>query len=127
MTLIVRQVTLLALVIALSPGRAHAETGEAAWLRYARLDSAAAQRVGPSVPRAIVTFENGGPVQKAREELAAGVRGMLGGDTRMLGELPAEPALVVATLSRLRQAAPDLLPPGVLLPDGYWVKASTVR
>jgi len=127
MTPIVRHLTLVALVIALTSGRAGAETGQAAWLRYARLDPAVAQRVGSSVPRGIVTFESGGSIQKAREELAAGVRGMLGGDVRMLGQLTSEGALVAATIGRLRQSAPDLLPAGTLLPDGYSIKVTTVR
>jgi len=127
MTPIVRHLTLVALVIALTYGRAGAETGQAAWLRYARLDPAVAQRVGSSVPRGIVTFESGGSIQKAREELAAGVRGMLGGDVRMLGQLTSEGALVAATIGRLRQSAPDLLPAGTLLPDGYSIKVTTVR
>ena len=126
MTPIVRHLTLLALVITFCQGRARAETGQAAWLRYARLDTAVAQRIGSSVPRGIVTFESAGPVQKAGEELAVGIRGLLGGDTRILGELPSDGALVVGTLARLRQSAPNLLPPGTLLPDAYWIKASTV-
>ena len=126
MSLIVRYSILIALAV-LAPGRARAETGQAAWLRYARLDSAAAQPNERNVPRAIVTFEAAAPVQKAREELAAGCRGMLGGDYRTLDELPSAGAVVVGTLARLRQSAPDLLPAGTLLPDGYWIKASTVR
>ncbi len=113
--------------IVLTAGGAYAETGQAAWLRYARLHSSAVQRLQREIPRSIVTFESAAPVQKAREELVTGLRGMGGIDLTAAEQLPAEGAIVVGTLTRIRQASPDLLPPGMLQPDGFWLKTSTSK
>ena len=74
-----------------------------------------------------MTFEAGAPVQKARDELVAGVQGMFGGDAKVVGELPATGAIVAGTLARLRQASPDLVPAATLPADGYWLKTSMVN
>jgi len=116
---------LFLLAFVLPPAAAGAETGQAAWLRYARLDSSAAQRIQREIPRSIVTFESAAPIQKAREELVAGLRGMAGIDPAATERLPADGALVAGTLARIRQVSPDLVPPGTLQPDGFWLKAST--
>ena len=105
----------------------HAETGQAAWLRYARLDSAIAQRTSREVPRAIVTFESAPPIQKAREELVNGLRGMAAIDVTAVTQLPSGGAIVAGTIARLRQASPDLLPAGALASDGFWLRMSSVR
>ena len=106
---------------------AAAETGQAAWLRYARLDPALMQRTERNIPRTIVTFESAAPIQKAREELLAGVRGLIGGEVKTAAALPTDGAIVAGTLARLRQTAPDLLPASTLQPDGFWLKTSTVK
>jgi alpha-glucuronidase len=117
----------LFLAFVLSPAGAYAETGQAAWLRYARLDSSAVQRLQREIPRSIVTFESAASIQKAREELVAGVRGLAGIDLTGAEQLPVEGAIVAGTLTRIRQASPDLLPAGTLQPDGFWLKASTSK
>jgi alpha-glucuronidase len=111
-------------IVVLLPAAALAEDGHAAWLRYARLDQAAAQRAAEGLPRAVVTFEDSPPVMKARDELVAGIRGLLGRDVRTLNELPPEGAIVAGTLARLRQALPGVVPAGTLPADGYWLKAA---
>jgi alpha-glucuronidase len=126
MTTLARRVLLLFVILVCGSAPSYAETGQAAWLRYARLDADAAQRNERNVPRAIVTFEAAAPVQKARDELVAGVQGMLGGDAKILSELPATGAIVAGTLARLRQASADLVPVATLPADGYWLKTSMV-
>ena len=101
---------LFAIVFASSATVARAETGEAAWLRYARLDSATGRPQRARRTRAISTLESSAPIQKARDELLAGVRGLLGVEAKVATELPADGAVVAGTLSRLRQAIPGLLP-----------------
>ena len=118
---------LFAVVLVSSATVAHAETGQAAWLRYARLDNATADRNARVVPRSILTLEPSAPIQKAREELLAGVRGLLGVEAKAVTELPADGAVVAGTLSRLRQAIPGLLPDGDLPADGFWLKSASIR
>jgi alpha-glucuronidase len=120
---------LLLFVFAFSTNCLHvaAETGQAAWLRYARLDPALIQRTERTVPRTIVTFESASPIQKAREELLAGIRGIIGGELKTATALPTGGAIVAGTLARLRQTAPDLLPAGTLQTDGFWLKTSAVK
>ena len=117
-----RRLLPLSAIVLLLPGAAAAEDGHAAWLRYARLDAPAAQRAADGLPLVLVTFEDAAPVQKARDELAAGIRGMLGREVRTLNELPREGAIVAGTLARLRQALPGLALAGSLPADGYWLK-----
>ena len=117
---------LLAGILLAMPGSAGAETGQSAWLRYARLDDATAARNARAVPRSIVTYESAAPIQKAREELVAGVRGMLGTEPKLVTELPADGAIIVGTIARLRQV-PGLVPEGMLGPDGYWLKAVSIK
>lgn len=126
MTSIVR-FFLSAVLVVFIPFRTAAETGEAAWLRYARLDPPIAQRTARVVPRSIVTFGLSGPIQKAREELVTGLRGMAGIDLKVATELPADGAIVVGTMSRLRQVSPALLPSATLQPDGFWLKSVTMK
>jgi alpha-glucuronidase len=117
----------LLLVSMLSAAGASAETGQAAWLRYGSLDAAAAQRVQREIPRSIVTFESAAPIQKAQDELVAGLRGMAAVDLTAAERLPPGGAIVAGTLTRIRQASPDLLPEATLQPDGFWLKTATAQ
>src|SRR6185369_7824781 len=110
---------LLTVVLLAGSGTAGAETGQAAWLRYARLDAATADRNMSVVPRSILTVGSSAPVQKAGEELLAGIRGMLAVEPKRVTQLPADGAIVAGTLTDLRQAHPGLLLEGVLPTDGF--------
>src|SRR5262245_45500930 len=105
------------IVLVVAPASAGAETGQAAWLRYARLDATTADRNARVVPSVILTVGPSAPVQKAGEELLAGIRGMLGVEPKRVTQLPADGAIVAGTLTDLRQAFPGLLPDGVLSTD----------
>ena len=117
----------LALAVCVSVVAADAETGQAAWLRYAMLDARTIQQIATDVPRSIVTFESAAPIQNAREELAAGLRGMAGLNLQTADSLPPDGAIVAGTLTRLRQTSAALLPAGTLQPDGFWLKTSTIK
>ncbi|HLI86406.1 MAG TPA: alpha-glucuronidase family glycosyl hydrolase [Bryobacteraceae bacterium] len=100
----------------------HAETGRAAWLRYAPLDTQTARQDRESLPAAIVALEDGSIPESARGELIRGVRGMLGRELRVEARLPAEPALVMGTFADLRRVLPQLALPEGLAEDGFWLK-----
>ena len=121
-----RLLTVAALLVACTEN-VLADTGQAAWLRYARLDAATAERNARNIPRTIVTLESASPIEKARDELAAGLRGMLGIEPKLVTELATDGAIIVGTLPRVRQLVPGLLPEGTLEPDGYWLKAVSLR
>ncbi len=98
---------------------AFAETGRDAWLRYARINDAAALRQYDSLPAAVAAFGNSAVVASARDELIRGIRGMLGRTLRVESRLPSESAIVLGTASDLA-AAPSLgITATDLKPDGY--------
>src|SRR4051794_34171387 len=122
-----RLAVLVAIVMGVASIRLSAETGQAAWLRYARLDAAVVQRTAGEIPRSIVTLESTPPIQKARDELVEGLHGLLGMDLEGVAQLPADGAVIVGTLARLRQTSPELLPNGALESDSFWLKTSTLN
>src|SRR5262249_53843912 len=121
------QLLLVAGMLAICSDNAVAETGQAAWLRYARLDAATAERNARNIPSSVLTLESAAPIQKARDELVAGIRGMLGVEPLVVTEVPADGAIVAGTFARLRQAIPGLLSDRTLATDGYWLKAASIR
>jgi alpha-glucuronidase len=107
------------------PALLHAETGYDAWLRYAPIEEPAARRYRDAIPPVIVAFGNQPPVQSARSELIRGIRGMLSRTLRVDSRISSESAVVLGTLSELRQAAPQLAPAGSIESDGFSLR--TVR
>jgi alpha-glucuronidase len=100
----------------------YAESGYDAWLRYARLDDAAAKQYRDTVPAAVTAFGGSPVIASARQELIRGIRGMLGRTLRIEAEVPQESAIVLGTLGDLR---PPFQISTSLPPDGYVLK--TVR
>ena len=95
------------------PVLAGAETGQAAWLRYAPLDSALARRYAAAIPGTVVMLGGSPPVQKARDEILLGVRGMLGRELATAPRIPSTGAIVVGTLEEVGAALPQMgLPRG---------------
>ena len=64
----------------------HAETGRAAWLRYAAVGDGSARQYRETIPAVVVTLGDAAPLESARRELLLGIRGMLGRTLRV--ELP---------------------------------------
>jgi len=98
----------------------HAETGAAAWLRYAPLNEAASRPYRDSLPP-VVTSLGGSLAASAQQELIRGIRGMLG-RTERIGQVSAlltERAIVLGTLGSL---PPQLSLTANLPPDAYWLK-----
>jgi alpha-glucuronidase len=127
----------LAAPAAVAAPSASAETGAAAWLRYAPVDPAIARRARyAALPAGVETLGDSPALQAARAELIRGVRGMLGRTLRIEGAhapgaAPAE-AIVLGTLAAIGAAAPSLgwaRDAGLaasLGAEGYLLKASTV-
>jgi alpha-glucuronidase len=111
--------------VLLLPACASAETGQAAWLRYAPLEANAARRYDADVPRTIVALGEAAPIQRARDEIVLGVRGMLRREPTIVTEVPAGGAIVVGTLARVREALPQIDLHGSIGPDGFRLKTAT--
>jgi alpha-glucuronidase len=117
--------TFLLLGLLLAAGSLHAETGYAAWLRYAALDDAASRQYRDALPAAITAFGDSVVIESAKGELLRGIRGMTGRTLRLEPGLPPEGAIVLGTLAAIRQAAPQFQLFGDLAPDAY--RSKTIR
>jgi alpha-glucuronidase len=100
----------------LAPSPAFAETGYAAWLRYAPRQGAV------ELPAVVASFGQSPVTNSARQELIRGVRGMLGRTLRIEDTLPRENAILIGAIADLRSAAPQLHLDGQLAPDAFWLK-----
>jgi alpha-glucuronidase len=86
-----------------------AETGHNAWLRYAPVNT-------DNIPAVITTFGDSELVESAQHELIRGVRGMTGRTLRIESGMLRESAIVLGTVTNLRQwKFVDLKPDGYLL------------
>jgi alpha-glucuronidase len=121
------RLTVSAILFALLPAGLHAETGRAAWLRYAPLDQAAASRLRDVIPPTLVVVGDGAPVLRARDEIVRGVRGMAGRPLQVASEIPGADAIVIGTLARLRRNAPGFPLDAPVGPDGFLLKTIRVN
>ena len=96
---------------------ARAETGRAAWLRYAPVDIKDARFV---LPPAIVTVGDSPLILSARNEMVAGVKGMLGRTLRIDAQPGAEGAIVLGTINVLRDKYPQIGAP--LKAEGFRIQ-----
>ena len=113
---------LCALLVLVAAAGLHAETGRAAWLRYAAVGDASARQYRETLPAVVVTLGNAAPLESARRELLLGIRGMVGRTLRVESRVPGESAIVLGTLGAIRQAFPQLDAAANLEPDGYWLR-----
>jgi alpha-glucuronidase len=121
--------THIVLVLACTFGAAatgHAETGSDAWLRYARLPPAAAERYR-ALPATTVSLGDTIVLSTAQAELVRGVKGMLGRTLRIATAVPSESAIVAGTVAQLRKVAPNLRIPEGLRGDAFWLTAGEVH
>ena len=105
---------------------AGAETGAAAWLRYAPLDLEAAKSYS-GLPAAVVVFGDSAVLHSAQSELLRGLRGMLGRTLREEKTLPAENSIILGTLAALKDLAPEIARRAVLAEDGFLLSAERIR
>ena len=116
----------LLLAATLHPSSAHAETGAEAWLRYARLDSEAAQRYR-ELPTTVIALGNSEVLKSAQQELTLGFKGMLGQSLTTAPGLPTRPAFVLGTTREFTSAGIALSPPQEIREDGYWITRRRVH
>ena len=111
------------LVLAVS---ANAETGAAAWLRYAPLDALSAPNYS-ALPAAVVVLGDSPVLSSAQFELIRGVRGMLGRALRAEKSLPAENSIILGTFAALYDLSPGLAQDLDLRDDGFLLSAEKIR
>ena len=119
-----RRVLCLILLLLL-PSALHAESGYDAWLRYAPLDDVSARRYREAVPPVVIVLGAETPIQSARDELVRGIKGMLNRTPRVESRVSGDAAIVIGTVTQIRQAAPQLAPAGSIETDGFSLR--TVR
>ena len=97
-----------------------AETGYAAWLRYAPVEHR-------DLPAVVVALGSSPVVSAAQKEFVRGVQGMAGRTLRMEKQIPPEACVILATVDALRLAAPELAVPQDLVEDAYVLETTTLR
>jgi alpha-glucuronidase len=105
---------------------ARAETGRAAWLRYAPLDSNAKQKYD-DLPNHIVRLGDSVQLRSAEQELLRGLQGMLARTPKIEDHLVPEKMFLLANLSSLPSAishSPHATAPFL---DSYWLETTTIR
>jgi alpha-glucuronidase len=117
---------LLFCCLAILPLMAGGETGAAAWLRYAPLTR---QEQIPlrSLPDLAVAPGDSEILASAKNELARGVRGMLGKTLRFTSVTSSESAILIGTREQLRKFAPELDLVTNLPSEGFLLTSRRVR
>ena len=105
---------------------ADAETGAAAWLRYAPLGGQSAKSYS-SLPATVVLVGDSAVLNSAQSELIRGVRGMLGRTLREAKTLPAENSIILGTFAALKDLAPEIPRHSDLREDGFLLSTEKIR
>ncbi|QNI35101.1 glucosiduronase [Alloacidobacterium dinghuense] len=98
-----------------------AETGEAAWLRYAPIKDPHALKQYASLPQTAVSLDHSLIASSAEKELTRGIQSMLARTLREVPKLPNENAFVLGTVTDLRSRFSELQS-GQVTGDGFWLK-----
>jgi alpha-glucuronidase len=105
---------------------AYAESGEDAWLRYARLDPATSHEYD-TIPATVITVGDSVLLKSAQAELLRGVRGMLGRTLRIEVGTPSEPAIVLGTIEQIHKLDPGFKLRSDLHGDSYGLFSARIR
>lgn len=107
-----RATALLALLLALAALPMHAQTGQGAWLGYARVEPATAKKY-ESVPGVVTSIDDSPRLTSAKHELLQGLHDMLGKEMRTRSVLSQEPAVHLGTLGSVSKIVTGeaLVPP----------------
>lgn len=116
----------LVFLLLLTGVNALAETGEAAWLRYARLDPQVAKQYD-GLPATTTVVGSSPLLTTAQSELVRGVRGMLGRTLRIVSGSPSESAIVITTLKDLRGVDPKFKTTSEISEEGFAIQRSMYR
>jgi alpha-glucuronidase len=110
------------LLLLVSAAFLRGETGYDAWLRYPRIQEQAGPSDYDKFPKAVMLLGDSPVLRSAREELARGLRGMLGLEVRSVGSLSGEDSLVIGTMEKAKELLPRLENMPLLGKDGFWLK-----
>lgn len=102
-----------------------AESSEAAWLRYARLDERSARNY-ESLPANVRTVGDSAVIRSAHQELVRGVQSMLGHTLQDQKGPISDSAIALGTFDSLRAVVPDLEPQH-LQEDGFWLAKKKIH
>lgn len=115
------------LLLAFTAVSLRAETGYAAWLRYAPIQDPNVRLMYGRLPATTVALDSSLVEQTAQKELIRAVQSMLGRTLRMDERLPNEDCILLGTLSAVRQAEPAMLLPAHLAEDGYLLQTTAAH
>ena len=112
----------LLVLVCVAPLRAaRADTGEAAWLRYARLQPSIAAQY-KSLPKEVLVLGDSPMLISARNEMIRGVDGMLGEKLRIVHRRDIHrSAIVLGTIAQMSALFPDVVSPSNLSEDSFWI------
>src|SRR5579884_3651104 len=105
----------------------HAETGYAAWLRYAPIDDSNLRQTYLQLPAAITALDQSPVTQAAQKELLRAFQSMTGRLLRTYTRLPTENCILLATSGALKRSLPELALSDRLREDGYILKTTAAR
>jgi alpha-glucuronidase len=105
---------------------ARAETGYEAWLRYAPLEKASANKY-EAFPRNVVIARDSVILESAQQELIRGIEGMLGVSVSPVPSQAGGRAIVLGAIKNLRDRVPGLHPSRELAGEGFWLKSTKVH
>ncbi|HXU48981.1 MAG TPA: alpha-glucuronidase family glycosyl hydrolase [Candidatus Binatia bacterium] len=122
------QITLLAafLVTLLCPFISRAETGEAAWLRYAPLSETERAKYD-FLPADVVKLGDSAVLQSSQDEIIRGIKGMLGRTLRAEKSLPNENAIILGNIASIQAAAPEWQAPNALRSGGFLLTTAHIH
>jgi alpha-glucuronidase len=112
----------LSIVMLLAARSGAAESGEAAWLRYAFISDPAVRSRYDGLPDRIVALGSSAIVQTARDELIRGVGSMLHRTPAVADSIAAD-VMVLGTEERIREALPEISVPEAAAADGFGIAA----
>lgn len=123
--------TLTALLVAsvfilVCPCIVRAETGEAAWLRYAPLNETNRAKYD-FLPADVVKLGDSAVLQSSQDEIIRGIKGMLGRTLRAEKSLPNENAIILGTIASVQAAAPEWRAPSGLRAGGFLLTTARIR
>ncbi len=102
-----------------------ADTGQDAWLRYARLGSVARAKY-EALPSTLIVPGDSSVLTAARDEMVRGVMGMMGRRLRLDGKIK-EKAIISGTIDALRKIVPGFESSTPLEGDGFLLASRRVR
>ena len=114
-----RTTLLVALIAVLfCPFIVRAETGEAAWLRYAPLNETNRAKYD-FLPADVVKLGDSAVLQSSQDEIIRGIKGMLGRTLRAEKSLPNENAIILGNIASIQAAAPEWQARNALRSGGF--------